>query len=126
MSILGALGGAALGNAVVTVGLDTKSQVEALDGNYNVHVTYSSSGKVPPGGRIDGATGYSGYVNRPTLFMAGEAGGREHVRISPDGVARGAEALVVHNHFAGATMLGRDVGEIVERSLSERLANRRR
>lgn len=107
---------------------DAKRDVDALGtslsrvaGTYHATVIYDTQGQ----GRTRSATGFSGFVAKPTLFLAGEAGSREHVRVSPDGKDRGGgDGATINVYIDNA--FGPNVGEIIERSLSDRLALRRR
>lgn len=67
---------------------------EPVDSNGGMWSGPAAGSGVDPGysgheqGTIYAASGYSGMVNRPTRFMAGEAG-PEHVQITPRGAASG-------------------------------------
>jgi hypothetical protein len=52
------------------------------------------------------ANGFNGMVNRPTLFLAGEAG-PEHVSVTPQG--KGAQGIVVNVYSPNPTMAGNSV-----------------
>jgi hypothetical protein len=52
------------------------------------------------------ASGFSGMVNRPTYFLAGEAG-PEHVEITPGGRRRGGGAGGISTTF-NVTVVGSD------------------
>ena len=71
---------------------------------------------------IKAATGFNGQVNRPTVFLAGEAG-PEQVSISPNGGSSGGGITVVVN-VQGSILTERELFRRVDENLKNELKKR--
>lgn len=83
-----------------------KSQEEVASGSAQTPtagMSVSGAGGTGPIVRIlAAAKGYDGMVDKPTLFLAGEAG-REHVRVTPGGQGGGMSVGSLTQNFYGQT-----------------------
>ena len=71
---------------------------------------------------VKAATGFDGMINRPTLFLAGEAG-PESVSISPNGSSSGGGITVVVN-VQGSILTERELFRRVDENLKNELRKR--
>jgi hypothetical protein len=70
---------------------------------------------------VAAANGFDGMVNKPTMFLAGEAG-PEHVTVTPSGrPGGGAGQIVIHNHIAGSMVTMDEVADHTMKSLKDKL-----
>ena len=82
-----------------------------------------SPGTFSPISAIKAATGFDGMVNRPTMFLAGEAG-PEQVSITPNGGGRsgGGNTLIIN--VGGSVVTERKLAQIVDQYQKQNLKSR--
>lgn len=85
-------------------------------------LSFTPSGFTPiPMPSIKAATGFDGMINRPTLFLAGEAG-PEQVSITPNGRSSGSNTIIIH--VAGSILTEKNLYKIVDRYQKQDLKSR--
>lgn len=73
---------------------------------------------------IAAATGFSGIVKNPTVFLAGESGS-EMVNITPSsGHGSGGGSIIINQYIYGSVIAEREVGKLANKSLKEGLKRR--
>jgi len=72
---------------------------------------------------IEAATGFEGMVNKPTMFLAGEAGS-EMVSISSRNRGGSSMTVVINNNIGGSILTEKKVVDITLNSLKEELRRR--
>jgi len=79
--------------------------------------------KITPIPLIEAATGFEGMVNKPTMFLAGEAGS-EMVSISSRNRGGSSMTVVINNNIGGSILTEKKVIDITLNSLKEELRRR--
>lgn len=70
---------------------------------------------------VKAATGFDGMVNRPTMFLAGEAG-PEQVTISPNGQSSGGNTIIIN--VAGSVVTEKRISQMVDQYQKQNLKSR--
>ncbi len=70
---------------------------------------------------VKAATGFDGMVNRPTMFLAGEAG-PEQVSITPNGRSSGGNTVIIH--VAGSIVTEKKIAYMVDQYQKQNLKSR--
>ena len=76
-------------------------------------------------GMIPAADGFDGMVNKPTMFLAGEAGA-EHVKVTPNGQSSGSNITVNIQNMNGSDNDLRKLKKTILEVIQESSANRGR